>query len=139
MAPTKPEGFYLLVPVATRYQVTSRFNDPREYANSPDKKQRHEGIDLNAVDASGRPVAVFAAQRGVVDKVANFPPGYGHYVRIRHQWPDGETYVTWYAHMSEIHTKVGNFVAAGEKIGVSGDSGFAFGIHLHLTLQHIGH
>jgi len=50
----------------------------------PTKKQLHEGIDLKSVDVQRRPVAVLAAQRGVVDLVDNFPDGYGNYVRIRH-------------------------------------------------------
>ena len=45
-----------------------------------------------------------------MDKVANFPPGYGRYVRIRHQWPTGDVYVTWYGHLSEIQVKEGDFV-----------------------------
>jgi murein DD-endopeptidase MepM/ murein hydrolase activator NlpD len=34
---------------------------------------------------------------------------------------------------------VGDFVIAGQHIGITGDTGNAFGIHLYLTLQHIGH
>ena len=94
---------------------------------------------MNAVDIQGRPVVVFAGQRGLVDRVANFPPGYGRYVRIRHEWPDGTVYVTWYGHLSEIDVQQGDFVAAGQRIGIAGETGNAFGVHLHLTLQHIGH
>ena len=82
---------------------------------------------------------MLAGQRGLVDKVANFPPGYGRYVRIRHQWPTGDVYVTWYGHLSEIHVKEGDFVIVGQHIGIAGDTGNAFGVHLHLTLQHVGH
>ncbi len=139
MSPTDSHKFWLQMPVDTPWFVTSRFNDPRHYPNNPDKLQRHEGIDLNAVDVQGRPVAVFSGQRGLVDRVANFPPGYGRYVRIRHEWPDGTVYVTWYGHLSEIEVRQGDFVAAGQRIGIAGETGNASGIHLHLTLQHIGH
>ena len=126
--------FWLQNPVATNFLVTSRFNDPRDYGNG-----LHEGIDLNAVNSSGSPVAVLAAQRGVVDKVGYFQTGYGNYLRLKHAWADGSTYVTWYGHLSSVSAKQGDFVQIGQKIGLAGDSGNAEGIHLHLTLQHIGH
>ena len=65
MSPSEPQSFWLQVPVDAPYLVTSRFNDPRNYPNNPTKKQLHEGLDLNAVDGAGRPVAVsdFAARR----------------------------------------------------------------------------
>jgi hypothetical protein len=126
--------FWLQNPVATNFLVTSRFNDPRDYGNG-----LHEGIDLNAVDSSGSPVAVLAAQRGVVDKVGFYQSGYGNYLRIRHAWPDGATYVTWYGHLSSISVKQGDFVQIGQKVGIAGATGNAEGIHLHLTLQVIGH
>ena len=133
------ETFSLQTPVATNFFVNSAFNDPRDYPANPNKKQLHEGVDLKAVDGQGRAVAVLAAQRGVVDKVANFPPGYGRYARVRHAWEDGTTYVTWYGHMSEIGVHEGQFVSAGDRLGIAGETGNASGVHLHLTLQHIGH
>lgn len=140
MSPTNDSpGFWIQLPIATQKIITSRFNDPRNYSHAPHKKQLHEGTDFHALDGAGRPVAVLAAQRGEVDKVANFPEGYGLYVRIRHRWPDGGVYVTWYGHMSEIFVEKGQFVVAGQELGIAGDTGFSSGIHLHLTLQHIGH
>ncbi len=108
--------FWLQNPVAINFLVTSRFNDPRDYGN-----HLHEGIDLNAVDGHGSPVAVLAAQRGVVDKVGFYQAGYGNYLRLRHEWADGVTYVTWYGHLSTISVKVGDFVQLGQQIGIAGD------------------
>ncbi len=137
MPATLPD-FFLVNPVARSFVIGDRFNAPRDYAFAPDKLQKHEGIDLVAIDAQRRPVAVLAAQRGVVDRVAFSPSGYGNYVRIVHDWKDGK-WVTWYGHLSETSVSPGQFVLAGQKIGVAGDTGYSFGIHLHLTLQHIGH
>lgn len=131
--------FRLGSPIATHLLVTSPFNAPRSYPHDPQKRQLHEGIDLRALDANGRPVEVLAAQDGEVTKVGDFPPGYGRYIRIRHQWLDGSTYVTWYAHLAEILVGEGQTVSLGKAIGVAGDTGNASGIHLHLTLQHITH
>jgi hypothetical protein len=129
-----PEAFHLVNPVATNLFINDPFNSPRPYANG-----KHEGVDLKAVDAAGRPVDVFAAQRGRVEKVGFAGDGYGNYVRIRHDWEDGQVYFTWYGHLSKVTTQAGRFVQAGEKIGVSGTTGNSNGIHLHLTLQHLGH
>lgn len=96
--------FFLINPVARSLVITDRFNAPREYAFAPDKKQLHEGVDLMAIDPQGQPVAVLAAQRGVVNRVAFTGQGYGHYVRIVHAW-GGQTYVTWYGHLSTISVR----------------------------------
>lgn len=131
------EEFFLTNPVATRFFVTDPFNAPRPYAN-----KKHEGLDLRALQ-NGRRVAILAAQRGTVDRIRSVDPGngYGKYVRIRHDWPNDETYVTWYGHLSIIEPglRVGDFVQAGQKIGTAGTTGFSSGVHLHITLQHIGH
>lgn len=140
-SPSDPQPFWLQLPVARSFAVSCaqcRFNDPREYTFAPDKLQKHEGLDLAAIDGSGQPVAVLAAQRGTVDRVAFSPQGYGHYVRIVHPWHDG-TYVTWYGHLSQVLVQEGAYVNIGEQIGVAGSTGFSSGIHLHLTLQHLGH
>ncbi len=117
---------------------STSFNAPRDYTFAPQRLQLHEGIDLRAVDDQGHPVAVMAAQRGVVEQVGFAAQGYGNYVRISHPWGD-QRYVTWYGHLTEIHIEKGAFVLAGQKIGVAGTTGFSTGIHLHLTLQFIGH
>ncbi len=124
--------FWLQNPVARSFLITSRFNDPRSYG-------KHEGLDLAAIDAQGKPVDVLAAQRGVVVKTAVTSTGYGTYIIVKHEWPDGHTYVTWYGHLSKIGIAVGDFVSIGQKIGVAGSTGLSTGIHLHITLQDIGH
>ncbi len=133
-----PPNFFLQSPVARKFFITAHFNDPRAYTFAPTKLQLHEGVDLAAVDNQGNPVAVLAAQRGVVDFIGFSPQGYGNYVRIAHDWQD-EKWVTWYGHMSEVTTQVGQFVLPGQKLGIAGTTGFSTGIHLHITLQRIGH
>ncbi|MBN1564394.1 MAG: peptidoglycan DD-metalloendopeptidase family protein, partial [Anaerolineae bacterium] len=130
--------FFLINPTAWNFIVWDRFNVPRNYTFAPTKLQKHEGIDLRATDDHNNPVTVFAAQRGIVDKVGYSAGGYGNYVRIVHKWGD-QTYVTWYGHLSSTTALAGQFVLAGQKIGIAGTTGFSTGVHLHLTLQHIGH
>ena len=126
--------FTLVNPVTTGFYITDPFNSPRSYANG-----RHEGIDLRAV-SGGQPSEIIAAQRGVVDRIRTGNTGYGNYVRIRHDWDDGTTWVTWYAHMSSINPSLveGAMVEAGRRLGLAGTTGNSTGVHLHLTLQHLG-
>ncbi len=129
--------FFLGNPVTRDFRISEHFNAPRNYTFAPTKKQLHEGVDIVAIDAQGNPVGVLAAQRGVIDKVGFAAEGYGNYVRIVHDW-NGEKWVTWYGHMSSITVQAGQFVLAGQKLGIAGTTGFSTGIHLHLTLQRIG-
>jgi len=127
--------FSLINPVTTGFFITDPFNSPRPYANG-----RHEGIDLRAL-VGGKAAEIVAAQRGVVERIRLGGTDYGNYVRIRHEWDDGTTWVTWYAHMARVNPalKVGEVVHAGRQLGVAGSSGNASGVHLHFTLQHLGH
>jgi murein DD-endopeptidase MepM/ murein hydrolase activator NlpD len=113
-------------PLITQYflerpQVYSRFNLPG-----------HEGIDF------GVPVGapVYAAADGTVDAVETDPNkhAYGKYIRLRHKTPDG-TFTTLYGHLSDITVTKDQKVSAGERIGISGSTGFSDGPHLHLSLK----
>lgn len=55
-------------------------------------------------------------------------------VTIRHTTPNNEIFDSQYAHLSKIDVAVGQHVNAGEQIGLSGDSGCAFGAHLHFSV-----
>lgn len=134
--PTLPD-FFLANPVARDFKISHPFNEPRDYSFAPHRKQLHEGVDLVSVEM-GRPVAALAAQRGVVAEVGFSAQGYGNYVRIVHKWGEDE-WVTWYGHLSSVDVRVGQFVQPGQKLGISGTTGNSTGVHLHLTLQHIGH
>lgn len=133
--PDDTPRFFLHNPVATGFFITDPFNSPRPYANG-----RHEGIDLRAI-AGGKPVEILAAQSGVVDRLRAGDTGYGKYVRLKHDWPDGTTWYTWYAHLSSIHPAlvVGQPVEIGQRLGIAGTTGNSTGVHLHLTLQYIDH
>lgn len=126
------EAFYLQNPLPISMVLTDKFNSIRSYG-------RHEGIDLKATDERGNPVQVLAAQRGVVVKVGFYGAGYGNYVTLRHEWSNGAVYVSWYGHLSRVDVRAGDFVALGAPLGISGSTGNSTGIHLHLTLQHLGH
>lgn len=130
--------FRLLLPMQWPYVVTDRFDVPRNYAFAPGKLQKHEGIDFAPTQPGAGTLHVRAAQRGLVSRVAYNAQGYGNYVRIDHDWGN-QRYVTWYGHLSATLVNEGDFVTAGQIIGIAGSTGFSTGTHVHLTLQHIGH
>jgi murein DD-endopeptidase MepM/ murein hydrolase activator NlpD len=87
----------------------------------------HEGIDLQA--AIGTPV--YAADEGEIVYAGNTVRGYGNMVVIKH--PD--QLLTVYAHNSVLQVKVGDHVAAGQRIALSGQSGHATGPHVHFEVR----
>lgn len=105
----------------------------------------HEGIDIKAMSRSkrGEPLdEIYAAMQGVVrmiNKVAG-NSSYGRYVVIEHGSFDVPIY-TLYAHLSEIEEglKIGDKVAAGQKLGIMGRSASSYSIsrecaHLHFEV-----
>lgn len=128
---------------ATSYTVISPVDDPKytswfgetRYING--KKDVHTGIDI--VSSSGKK-SIYAAEGGKVIKVRNdcgttknMSDGYGNVVWIL--MPDGR--VAIYAHMKKgsVLVKEGNTVKAGQKIGTMGESGAAWGVHLHYEMR----
>lgn len=86
----------------------------------------HKGTDFAARE--GTPI--LAMNRGVV-RMARTSPVYGKMVVVDH----GLGVMTFYLHLSKIHVAVGQLVQRGERIGLSGQTGYAEGPHLHLTLR----
>ena len=86
----------------------------------------HTGIDFHA--AQGTPVKSVAA--GEVVEAGN-GGAYGNNIVIKHK--DG-TY-TQYGHLSSIGVSVGQSVASGERIGLSGATGNVTGPHLHFEAR----
>ena len=138
--PPSIEPFKLASPVPSiPLVITHPFNEPRDYDGDGVFDDRHEGVDLRAVDAAGNPVPVVACADGVVEQDQDrIGGGYGIAVVLRHDWPDGNAYRTWYAHLTSNDMSVGQRVRAGERIGLAGTTGNSTGIHLHLNLQWIG-
>lgn len=91
----------------------------------------HNGIDL-AVPV-GTPI--YSAQSGVVVGTGNTDTAcngvsYGKWVLVRHN--NGLS--TLYAHLSVIQASAGQSVTQHQKIGLSGNTGYSTGPHLHFTV-----
>ncbi len=92
--------------------------------------RRHTGVDLPL--KTGNPV--YAAFAGKV-RMAKYYRGYGNLVVLRHQ----NGLETFYAHLSKINVKVGDWVEAGKVIGLGGATGRATGAHLHFETRYQGY
>ena len=88
----------------------------------------HNGLDF------GVPIgtAVRAAADGLVSRVeVEAAEGYGRHVRLEHEGGA----VTIYAHLDCPMVKTGQTMQSGDVIGLSGNSGFSTGPHLHFELR----
>ena len=90
----------------------------------------HTGIDFRA--AYGTPIR--AVKSGVVLFAGNKGDWAGNHVAVRHG--DGRT--TMSSHMSSMAVGSGQTVRAGQVIGYVGQTGRAFGAHLHFELYPAG-
>lgn len=100
------------------------------YGFRPSLGRLHKGIDL-ALHIGD---TVRAALPGVVAKVAYDPGGYGHYVVLVHN----NGLETRYAHLLLSLSSLGKTLAAGEPLGLGGNSGNSTGPHLHFEVRYRG-
>jgi murein DD-endopeptidase MepM/ murein hydrolase activator NlpD len=90
----------------------------------------HTGIDFRA----GHGTPIRAVRAGVVLYAGNSGNWAGNHVAIKHA--DGMT--TMSSHMSSMAVRAGQTVGAGQVIGYVGQTGRAFGAHLHFELYPAG-
>lgn len=108
------------------------------YATGAEGGGDHVGVDIRV--PIGTPVRSIA--NGVVEQVRDDPYGYGKFIVIRHpHMPDPDHAGTEtvlhsiYAHLSDQSVAAGEIVAKGQRIGLSGQTGFATGPHLHFQVD----
>ncbi len=107
----------------------ARLTSPFGWRNLGFGKEWHQGIDLAA---TGK-VPIYASAAGVISR-AQALSSYGNVVMIRHTI-NGKTYETNYAHLDSYCVRVGQRVQQGQQVGVMGNTGRAFGIHLHFEIH----
>lgn len=108
-------------------QVTSRFAEQRTYFVGGQKNSEavHFGYDL----ASTSSAPITAANAGRVVHADDLGI-YGNCVLVDH----GIGVATLYGHLSRIDVAVGDEIAKGEILGLSGATGLAGGDHLHFAI-----
>lgn len=115
--------------------ITSPFG-MRQDPMDKSRQQMHKGIDIRC-----RHDDVLATENGgkVVGVNHNTNTGGGKSVTVEYDREDGSKARCTYMHLSEIAVKVGDTVQAGQKLGVSGNTGTrTTGEHLHFGVQYVG-
>jgi hypothetical protein len=106
-----------------RINITSRYGDVDRL-----HPKGHTGIDFAMPE--GTPLR--SVLDGVVERVVDYGgDNIGKGVLVR--FSDGTTGI--YGHMSEIKVRVGQHIAEGQTLGLSGNTGFSTGPHLHFGLK----
>ena len=97
-----------------------------------DANRPHSGLDIGIL----RDLDVRAAAPGRVRQVGWLTgyEGYGVVVTV----DVGAPYSTLYAHLSRATVRPGQVVAAGERLGIAGCTGWCTGTHLHFELRRKG-
>lgn len=88
--------------------------------------KHHDAVDITG---SGYGSPIKAANNGIIVQ-SGYTSTNGNYIVIAHQ----NGYYTMYAHMAARYKQVGDIVMAGDQIGTMGNTGFAYGVHLHFGL-----
>jgi murein DD-endopeptidase MepM/ murein hydrolase activator NlpD len=130
-----PNGLYSLPLKREEFMlVTSPFGNRRDPMDHS-KTQFHKGIDISCKNET-----LLATENNgkVVGVNHNANTGGGKSVTIEYNRGDGSKYQATYMHMSSIDVNVGDTVNAGQKIGVSGNTGTrTTGSHLHFEVSTI--
>ncbi len=108
------------LPLRANYQVSSPFG-PRDYPNP-----FHNGFDMSVPEGTN----AYAAADGKIT-LARYDGGYGNSVRI----DLGSGVVLVYGHLSRILVTEGQTVQAGTLIGLTGNTGYSTGPHLHFEID----
>ena len=131
----QPNGNYSFPVAREEYLfITSPFG-MRQDPMDKNKQQMHKGIDIRC-----KGDAVLATENGgkVVAVNQNVNTAGGKSITIEYDRADGSKVQTTYMHLSEINVKVGDMVSAGQKLGVSGNTGTrTTGEHLHFGVKTI--
>lgn len=100
-------------------RITSAFGAQRD--NGP-----HKGTDYAVPE--GTPIKSAGDGEVVESRRSTHPSGgYGEYIKVQHD----NGWQTLYAHLSRRGKAVGSKVRRGEQIGLSGNTGYSTGPHLH--------
>ncbi len=101
-------------------------------------KSSHPAVDL--VKKKNETDTIIAHTGGIVTIAKTGVPhdpgstgnrSYGNFVKIKHD----NGYYTLYAHLKDVYVKKDQRVNTGEKIGYMGETGNAYGAHLHFEVR----
>lgn len=120
------------------YRITQRFGEHPEVYKRFGLKG-HNGIDI-AGPKPGNKIKVYAPYNGRVTKVGYDRNGFGKYVRfLTDADKKGVQREFTLAHFDRINKNIkpGGYLYLGDTIGIMGNTGFSFGVHLHLQMRNV--
>ena len=91
--------------------------------------KNHNSLDTIVAHTDGTVVMVQTGKSNNKGSTGN--ESYGNFVKIKH----ANGYYTLYAHMKEVYVKNGDIVKKGQDIGYMGDTGNAYGAHVHFEVR----
>jgi len=115
------------LPLHRSIVITSGYGYRRHPING--RWEFHHGVDLKANVGT----RVYAVKSGKVI-FAGWCGGFGRLVTIQH----ANGFTTKYAHLSRIYVKYGQKVRQGTVVGLSGNTGYSTGPHLHFEIRYNG-
>jgi murein DD-endopeptidase MepM/ murein hydrolase activator NlpD len=115
---------YFTYPVGSNISITQGYGKT-SFSNHYGSG-KHNGVDFGIKYGS-----VYAAKGGkVINTGNNGKYAYGKWIAIDH----GDGLVTLYGHFSKQSVSAGDTVKEGDKIGISGNTGYSTGPHLHFSV-----
>ena len=113
------------------FDIPVLLTDPFGYRSAP-VAGFHDAQDFGA--AAGTPIKVIAD--GIVTEAGQTTDGCGFGLKVEHEI-DGQNVTSRYCHMlNDSHSlSVGDTVKMGDHAGAVGETGLAFGAHLHMALR----
>ena len=133
------------LPLATRFDLPlGSEHGAMTYDAQPFRVTRHLGEDLNGIGGQNSDLGdpVFAAGAGRVVLARDVGGGWGKMVILAHRLPSEETGVlvgkviqTVYAHLEEIHVRMGETLERGRQLGTVGTADGKYLAHLHFEVR----
>lgn len=116
------------IPVAGQYSISFKFGEAPAWYTSV-FGYPHNGIDF----AVPRRTPVLATDAGTVNYADNVPDQDGCGIIISHLWG-----LSLYWHLEKVIATLGTVVRKGDLIGLSGQTGYVTGPHLHFGIKVTG-
>ncbi len=136
------DHFYFIRPVASNNINAGLLYYPYGTRGSNNSLRVHHGIDISnpigvEVIAAGDGVILWADEGHFDEKTGEAITTYGNTVVIEHSFGhNGNALFTLYAHLSALLVEAGDTVAAGDVIGLIGDTGQVTGPHVHFEVRY---